>query len=427
MDTWIFQGGYPLVTVDLVNDGNVLRLGQERFGYAGDLGEGDADASSKLDHQRWQVPTIFSQSAGDIVTFEKVLIDGDSIEVDMIEAVDWVLANTEGTGFYRVAYAPDLRSALVAKAQSDLSPIERYGLVDDAWAAVLADRMTAVDFLTMLEGFTDETDLSVWQRIVGALGSLDRLVDGESRTALQHHIAALLRPAFERLGIEPSADESDRDRELRGVLVGALGILGDDHAIQEGARNLLALVERDAGAEGAPVDPSVLAASINVVAAAGDAADFDGFQASFAGAATPQEELRYLYALADFRQPDLMDRLLALTVTDEIRTQNAPYLLARAMGNREQGERAWAFVHEHWDTLNERFPSNSIVRMLSGIRTLSEPEVAQDIYAFFEEHEVPQGDKQLAQHLERLEVNVALRVRDRDALSHHLTPLIRGW
>ena len=35
--------------------------------------------------------------------------------------------------------------------------------------------------------------------------------------------------------------------------------------------------------------------------------------------------------------------------------------------------------------------------------------------------EVPQGDKQLAQHLERLEVNVALRVRDGEALSHHLT------
>ena len=34
------------------------------------------------------------------------------------------------------------------------------------------------------------------------------------------------------------------------------------------------------------------------------------------------------------------------------------------------------------------------------------------VFAFFETHEVPQGDKTLAQHLERLEVNVALRQRD---------------
>ena len=128
----------------------------------------------------------------------------------------------------------------MAKAQTDLSPIERYGLVDDAWAAVLADRMTAVDFLAMLDGFADETDLSVWQRIVGALGSLDRLVDGDARTALQRHDRApCCARRFERLGLEPSADDSDRDRELRGVLVGALGILGDDHAIQDGARDLL--------------------------------------------------------------------------------------------------------------------------------------------------------------------------------------------
>ncbi|MGZ4708350.1 MAG: ERAP1-like C-terminal domain-containing protein, partial [Acidimicrobiales bacterium] len=204
-------------------------------------------------------------------------------------------------------------------------------------------------------------------------------------------------------------------------LIGALGALGDDHAIQEGARDLLAFVERDGGAEAAPVDPSVLAASITVVASSGDATDFEAFHQRFTKAATPQEELRYLYALADFRQPELADRLLAMCVTDEIRTQNAPYLLARAMGNRDQGARAWAFVRDNWDDLNERFPSNSIVRMLSGIRTLSEPEVAQDVYAFFEQHEVPQGDKQLAQHLERLEVNVALRVRDGEALSHHLT------
>ena len=59
--------------------------------------------------------------------------------------------------------------------------------------------------------------------------------------------------------------------------------------------------------------------------------------------------------------------------------------------------------------------------MLSGIRTLSDPAIAPDVFVFFEEHEVPQGDKTLAQHLERLEVNVALRQRASEVLSHHLT------
>jgi puromycin-sensitive aminopeptidase len=421
MDSWIFQGGYPLVTVDLVNDGEVVRFGQERFHYAGDLGEGDASAIHELDTQTWQVPLIFSQSSNDVVTFEKLLLPGEGLDVAMVESVDWLLANTEATGFYRVAYAPGLRAALVAKAQTDLSPIERYGLVDDAWSAVLADRMTAVDFLEMAECFTDETDLSVWQRIVGALTSLDRLVDGEARTAFQHRVQALVRPALERLGVEARPDDGDRDRELRGVLTEALGVLADDHAVQEGARTLLAFVDRTGDGEGAPVDPSVLAASIAIVAATGGADDFDGFVRRMKGAATPQEELRYLYALCGFSDAALLQRLLDMTVSDDIRTQNAPYVIARAMANRDQGPLAWSFVRGHWAELNERFPSNSIVRMLSGIRSLTQTEVAQDIYAFFETHEVPQGDKQLAQHLERLEVGVALRAREAEPLAHHLT------
>jgi puromycin-sensitive aminopeptidase len=415
MDSWIFQGGYPLVTVDLVNDGGTLRFGQEPFAYAGDLGEGEAAAERLLEARTWAVPLIFTQAAGDIVTFERELLEGGGLDVALFEPVDWVLANTEGTGFYRAAYAPDLRAALVAKAQTDLSPIERYGLVDDAWAAVLADRMTAMEFLEMAEAFADETDLSVWQRIVGALGALDRLVEGEARDVLATRIGLLVRPALLRLGLTPADGESDRDRELRGVLIEALGVLAVDPVIRTEARALVGLA--DSASTG---DPSVLAASIAVVAASGGAEEFDVFVQRFRSAATPQEELRYLYALAGFEDPALMDRLTAMTLTDEIRSQNAPYLLARAMGNRAQAPRAWAFVHEHWDALGERFPSNSIVRMLSGIRSLSDPAVAQDVYAFFEEHEVPQGDKQLAQHLERLEVNVALRARTSDELAHYL-------
>jgi puromycin-sensitive aminopeptidase len=109
-----------------------------------------------------------------------------------------------------------------------------------------------------------------------------------------------------------------------------------------------------------------------------------------------------------------------MSLTDEVRTQNAPYLLRRCLTNRDIGPRAWAFVVDHWEAINERFPSNSIVRLLEGIRSLSQPEVADTVFRFFETHEVPQGDKTLAQHLERLEVNVAFRRREAPALTEHL-------
>src|SRR5690606_17856643 len=113
-----------------VHDGHVLRIDQEHFRYAGDLGEGDQMAEIIQDAQQWEVPVIFTQSGNGVTTFEKALIDNGRLDVTLVEPVEWVLVNTQGTGFYRVLYAPPLLDALVANAQGELSAIERYGLVD---------------------------------------------------------------------------------------------------------------------------------------------------------------------------------------------------------------------------------------------------------------------------------------------------------
>jgi puromycin-sensitive aminopeptidase len=431
MDSWIFQGGYPVIDVELVHDdlatgeatgeGSVLRLTQRRFGYAGDLGDGEP--SPPADPQTWQVPLIFSMKlrpgidAEPFVNFERQLVPGGGFETKFVEEVDWVLVNTEGTGFYRASYSRELRDALAANAQDDLSPIERYGLIDDAWASVLAGATHLADYFRFVQSFGAETDLSVWERIIGSLGFLDRLVEGRDREVFQREVRALLSPAYTRLGAEVVDGESDRDRELRGALFGALGVLGADHGVEALAAELFDAEIDSAGR----VDPSLFAASIAVVAPHMSAAQYDLFVERFSNAPTPQDEIRFLYALADAEDAELVGRTLEMSISDAVRTQNGPYLLRRAMGNRAHGIRAWKFVVDHWDAINERFPSNSIVRMLEGVRSLHEPSVAETVFQFFETHEVPQGDKTLAQHLERLEVNVALRQREADAFASSLT------
>ncbi len=100
-----------------------------------------------------------------------------------------------------------------------------------------------------------------------------------------------------------------------------------------------------------------------------------------------------------------------------MRTQNAPFVIARGLMNRTMGPKAWAFVSQRWSEINERFPSSMIVRLLEGVKVLIEPTAAADVQAFFAEHDVPQGRKTLEQHLERLRVNVALREREGSALA----------
>jgi puromycin-sensitive aminopeptidase len=401
MDSWIFQGGYPVVGVETAMDGTVLRLTQRRFSFTPE------DASDAA----WAVPVILSFGTDGAAQVRKVLLDGDALEIDLPEPVEWVVANAGGHGFYRVGYSPELLTALTSRAQRQLTPIERYGLIDDAWASVLAGDLAAPSFLDLIRGFADETDAAVWKRIVAALGSLDRVIDAPARERFQGFVRALLGPVLRRMGWTPDDGETELHRDLRGTLVRALGVLGDDREVHEKARALHDRPDRDS------VDPAIMAAAVDVLANVGGGDRFDEYVDAFKNASTPQEQLRYLYALAAFPEEDLVRRALDMALSGDVRTQNAPFLVNRALHNRDNGAMAWRFVRQSWDALNDRLPSNSIVRMLEGVRSLSDPAVANDVFGFFAEHEVPQGAKTLEQHLDRLRVNLALREREAERLA----------
>ena len=158
-----------------------------------------------------------------------------------------------------------------------------------------------------------------------------------------------------------------------------------------------------------------------MTAATGDVDMYDQMLERFRSGATPQEQLRHLYALTEFDDEALLLRTCEFAMSDAVKTQNAPFVLAQAIGNRHHGAAAWAFVRDHWDEANERFPTNTIVRMASGVRLLNTPEAVDDVQSFFAAHPIAQAAKTLEQILERQRVNAALRSRDADRLAADLT------
>ena len=403
-DTWIFQGGHPVIGVDLAAEGTVLRLTQEQFRYLG----GDAGA-------RWAVPVLVrwaDTSTGDVHE-RKELLDGDALEIDLPTAASWVVANSGASGFYRVRYTPELRAAVTARAQGSLNPAERYALVDDTWASVLAGTTSAREFLELAAAFGDEPDVSVWRRLIGALATLDRISDDATRDRLAAFIGTLLSPALDRLGPAPLADEPERVTVLRAALFEALGVLAHDERVLERSRRILA-GEVD-------VDPATADAAVRVVAGHADAATFDDFLARSKAATTPQDTLRYLGALADVDDPALFSRFLDLLLGPDVRTQDAGLLLNRALTNRANAATAWAFATSHWDELIERLPTNAVSRMITGVRTFHDAALATRVEAFLEAHPVPQAARAFAQHLERMRVTVELAGREQARLGDALS------
>ena len=406
-ESWIFQGGFPEVSVER-GEGTELRFSQRRFTYGAD------------DGTRWAVPLVVGYRDRASEASSAKLLEGDGLTVTMggedETPIPWVNANLGAHGFYRVRYAPDLLDSLVAHL-GDLTPLERYTLVDDAWASVLAGTVEAATFVTTAERFVDERDLSVWERITGGLSILDRLVDGDARDALHGRVAALVGPVRAELGADADPGEEDRTRTLRGVLLQAAALLGDDVAAQERAADLLDQFL----AHPPSVDPSLASPALVVCATFGDVALHERLVAAFHGAANPQDRQRLQLSLARFRSPEALQRTLDMTLSGDIRSQDAPYLLGETVTNRDNAALAWNFVASHWDDIEQRFPANSLSRLVGGIRSIRDRDLAEKVTAFLDEHPIPQGDKQVRQHIERMGVTVALAERESPRLTASLT------
>jgi puromycin-sensitive aminopeptidase len=394
MDSWIWQAGYPLISARI--DGNELVLNQQRFSYA------DND-----DPTLFVVPIHLTTNGKE----SKLLLDTAQARVALPSPDATVVVNAGGHGFMRVAYDDTLRARLNGDALKNLTVIDRYNLVDDAWNAVITGRLAAAEFLAFVEAFQDDRDLAVWQAIAVGLRGLGRLIDGPAYEALQRRIADLARPVVADLGWVPADGESDLTSKLRGLLVGVLAIQGNDADAQARCRAML-------GDDN--TDPELAAVAASAVASIGTDADYDQYVDRFRSADTPQLKLRYMFALAEFPQEDQIRRTIDLALSADVKTQDAPFLLNRCIANRQNGAMAWESVRRQWPQLLERFPNNTIVRMVGSITSLTTPHLVADVQGFFSEHPIPQATKTLEQLLERQRVNADLRAREAEPLASAL-------
>ncbi len=386
MDTWIFQGGYPRVSVSSNGDGYILS--QEHFRF---FGEGD---------KTWQIPVIYRSAEGK----GKVVVGDEPV---MIKAGDDLIVNAGGDGFYRVNYEGDLLDGIIERLV-DLDPFERYSIVSDFMANVLAGDVMAADFLSLVSHLADEDELDVWAVALGGLGELDRIVSSDDREALQSFVTDLVSPKADELGWAVQEGESERTRAMRGLLLKSLGNLGKDRETIETTRGMFETDES--------LDPEIADAVLSIVAANGSVGDLDGFLETSESAKNPQRKIKYLRAGTQIPDKVAAERMFDMVLDGSIRSQDAYWVVALLLGNGETGAFVWDLVTENWDATVASMPALNERRMLDLIHHRSEPDVAAAIMQWFKTHEISSGEKHVAQKMEQLHVRVALRERE----SHRL-------
>ena len=386
MDTWILQGGHPLVTVE-----NGV-ASQQPFAYGPATGESAIGSS-------WQIPLLSRSLDGGAVTTR--LLKSEPLEVKEGDIV-----NAGGWGVYRTRYGTK-ELAAIASRLGDLDARERATLSFDGWASTLAGLQPLDAFLTLVAGLGTDIEPAPWTVISGAFNTTSIIADEADRPALAAAVRTLYSPLLDALGWEATPGEDEQAPTLRSLAITSLGTVGADETIQAEA-----LARFDSG----HVAGDLAGAIVAIVGAVARPGDYDELLERYRGAKDPQSEQRYLFGLAGFSDPASSLATFELART-EIRSQDAPYLVSALIANRTGGPGVFDALRQHWDECLAKFPQNAHSRMLSGIsRLCADSAYAESVAAFVIDHPVASGQRSVLQEVERLRVNVAYGERERPTL-----------
>jgi puromycin-sensitive aminopeptidase len=379
MNTWILQGGHPLVTL---RNGE---LTQQPFAY------GHAKGASAIGSS-WMVPVLTRSLSGGKTS--RHLLKDQPLAVSDASPV---VLNAGGSGVFRSRYGKAELAALVDHI-GELEELERATLVADSWASLLAGQIVWKDFLSIAQGLGTQDEPTPWATVASALDHVDRALTPEQHVGLVKDVRELFNPQFARLGWDSVAGESELTPQLRAIVLGVLGTLGGDQAIRAEA------VKRF---EANDLDGNLARSILRVVANQDRPGDYEIFLERYRQAASPQEAQRYQWwGLGEFSE-----ERVALDAAEkcfsEFRTQDGAIVLGILSRNATTGPRVWTYFTGRWDDAAEKFPANSLSRLALGIPTFIKDEsFANTVEAFHTEHTLAGDQRTVEQALERMRVGL---------------------
>ncbi len=403
MDTWILQGGYPLLEVG--ESGERVEITQRRH-----LKIPDDDPT------RWQIPAQLRGETDDGDFYVKTLLTDRHSTVPLDGPPNWITANAGGHGFYRVAYSDGLREALLTRLPH-LDDLERYCLIDDAWALVESGMLPASSYLGMAAAYRRETEFVIWSAVLGGLGAMHHhLVAEADQARFSALVMELLNPTLARLGWSPDPDDSDLDRQLRGLALSNAARLARHPDYVARSRQWF---ERWL-ADPRQVDPEVAEACLFTVASVGDDSTYERLFSLYQDQDSPQEKLRLLRSLTFVETEGAVDAILEAVLDRTIRNQDAAWVVGWLFRRKRTGPYAWARAQQVWTDLVSYTPPMTVRYLVDSVHLLSHPQVADQVTAFLSEADLPEARKATDQALERLRAYVLLRSKQTTALSSFL-------
>ena len=354
MDIWTKRVGYPVVTVTENDHSNTIHVKQNRFLRTGDV-EPEEDETL--------YPVFLGLRSISGVNEDLTLSDreGDFEVPDK----DFFKLNADHSGTYRTSYTPSRLEKLgKAAKEGHLTVEDRAGMIADAGALASSGYQKTSGILSLLKSFSAESEFVVWNELltrISAIRSAWIFEDNKTRDALKVFQRELVSPKAHQIGWHFTEDEDHIQAQFKALLFGSAGLAGDDKVIKTAQQ----MFEQWAAGNRKAIHPNIRGSVYAIVLQNGGEGEYDTILNEYKSAKDADERNTALRSLGRAKGQHLIQRTLALPLSDEVKGQDV-YLPIGGLRNDKEGIKAlWEYMKVNWEGLNQKCPAS--LGMLSGV------------------------------------------------------------
>ncbi|XP_051918007.1 aminopeptidase Ey-like isoform X2 [Hippocampus zosterae] len=355
MNTWVLQMGFPVVTIDTTTG----VISQKHFLLDPDS---EVTAPSPFNYE-WIIPINWMKAG---VPQIRRWLSGktDTVESMKLTGSDWLLANLNVVGYYRVNYDQgnwDRLLEILSSAHANIPVINRAQLVDDAFNLARAKLIPTVLALKTTKYLGKETEYMPWESALNNLDFFYLMFDrSEVYGPMQDYLRKQVIPLFNHYkNITDNWTKVPKGHMDQYNQVNAISV-----ACRTGHQECQTLTQawfkQWMDEKRNPIDPNLRSTTYCNAIAAGGAKEWEFAWSEFQKATIASEAEKLRAALACTKQPWLLNRYLEYTLNSTlIRKQDATSTIVYIANNVIGQPLAWDFIRAHWSYIFTQYGGGS--------------------------------------------------------------------
>ncbi len=168
-------------------------------------------------------------------------------------------------------------------------------------------------------------------------------------------------------------------------------------------------------ADPSSVDPAIAPVVLLAAARRNEPSLFDALRERLLAPKTPEQKELALRALAEFSEPELLDRYLAMALSADVRPQDAWKPFVYLLGSPSTQARAWEYVKTNWPAITAKVGPRGATRIVGAAGGLVSADWKRDVEGFFRSpaNDIEMARKTLDQALQSIALGLRLRESQR--------------